>query len=859
MMDPPQKATNAWHLAVEKHIKALPPEYRTAFRSPANAEDCLLLIQDASMRNRGFDKLAILLKPLIDPLKRFEESVDVLIQTYSSVASPVWGPLRAVITILSDRLSTLWTVTNLLQQLMEPLQRFQNFDRIFENDRHLQCTIGALYCDLIDFCSRVVCHSTKSALRRNFRSFDRDVSEISERIRFRWAEVDAAANAANISEAKAAREAEAILRVQQLRKEINRWLSPSNVEDDLCLLYEECMEKSCDWIVQTSEFKSFLQCSKSSNSLRISGLPGGGKSTAAAFLIRHLKNVGGKIVLYFFCKASDSEKAFTLNILRTLTWQLLQCDEALYEAILPVYQRSGRALADSEAEAYGLFNLVVRKKAATSVLVVLDGLDECHDATKLLPLLENENAEPLPLHLILSARDDAALEPLFASCSASIVLNAMSAPLSQYIHHRVDLLDVPLPQESRAEISEKIVRVSDGLWLFARLILDDISEAPTHEEIYKQLDQIPDGLGQLYTSILAKKESKFNRNQMRMSQQLFLWIDTSEYIPACLWQVSFSSLSDDMINVILKSALQSNSSLLRPRDLVKALANPLVHTRILHQSITYYFSDGSSSIDYPHFAAEFFHQTAKQYLTWVDEQAAGGIPKVLQPRKLADLYRGVSAIWYFGESIEFQEALQQLRERPRGGSFECWLEMSSALWRCLMVEKLPMNFQTDLLCEAEALCNRISIFLTTELCLGFIEASVILGFAGQSSRLIDDIEAAYDSSAIHPRDSATKKLPDFLVQMLENRRSLLSHLGHSVVSRWPQNSGINVYSRGVTGDKLAEIKPCTREKFGPVCLDSHKQSQLGRKIDHLAHRYQYLFYPAGARSSNCFLVDVSRA
>ena len=40
-----------------------------------------------------------LIRPLIDPFKRFEGAKDVLIQTHGALAGPIWGPLRMAITV----------------------------------------------------------------------------------------------------------------------------------------------------------------------------------------------------------------------------------------------------------------------------------------------------------------------------------------------------------------------------------------------------------------------------------------------------------------------------------------------------------------------------------------------------------------------------------------------------------------------------------------------------------------------------------------------------------------------------------------------------------------------------------------
>src|SRR6266516_4773016 len=147
---------DSWSLGVERFIVTLPAEHRAIFKAPANADDCMRLIEKAQLRNRKFDRLARILQPLVEPLRRFESSIDILVQTNSTFASPVWGPLKAVLAIISDRLSTLQNLAILLERLVDPLKRFQNYELLFQESRQLRTAIGTLYCDLIELCTKIV-------------------------------------------------------------------------------------------------------------------------------------------------------------------------------------------------------------------------------------------------------------------------------------------------------------------------------------------------------------------------------------------------------------------------------------------------------------------------------------------------------------------------------------------------------------------------------------------------------------------------------------------------------------------------------------------------------------------------------
>ena len=151
-----QSSSDAWQLAVQQYLSSLPDTQRAAFKVPANAGMCLDMIVVAQGRKKGFTRLMNLVKPLIDPLKRFEAAIDIIMQTHGAIASPIWGPLRMAITMASDHFKTLESLAMILYRVVGSLERFTNYEALFKTNPAVQKAIGALYSDLIDFCTRVV-------------------------------------------------------------------------------------------------------------------------------------------------------------------------------------------------------------------------------------------------------------------------------------------------------------------------------------------------------------------------------------------------------------------------------------------------------------------------------------------------------------------------------------------------------------------------------------------------------------------------------------------------------------------------------------------------------------------------------
>ena len=133
-----QLGSEAWQSAIQRYMTSLTAAQKASFKVPENAETCLDMISQAQGRKKGFTRLMELLKPLIDPLKRFEAAIDVIMQTHGAIASPIWGPLRMAITMASDHFKTLESLAMILYRVVGSLERFTNYETLFKTNPAVQ-------------------------------------------------------------------------------------------------------------------------------------------------------------------------------------------------------------------------------------------------------------------------------------------------------------------------------------------------------------------------------------------------------------------------------------------------------------------------------------------------------------------------------------------------------------------------------------------------------------------------------------------------------------------------------------------------------------------------------------------------
>lgn len=96
-------------------------------------------------------------------------------------------------------------LTFIVGKITNSIERVQDFEVLFASHVGVQKAIGLLYADLVDFCTRVIRFYAKS-FRYVFTSFAGDFGSVSKSIDLHSVEIDRAAAAAHMKEAKALRE-----------------------------------------------------------------------------------------------------------------------------------------------------------------------------------------------------------------------------------------------------------------------------------------------------------------------------------------------------------------------------------------------------------------------------------------------------------------------------------------------------------------------------------------------------------------------------------------------------------------------------------------------------------------------------
>ena len=373
---------------------------------------------------------------------------------------------------------------------------------------------------------------------------------------------------------------------------------------------------TCEWLLKHREWKSWLSCDR--GLLWIKGNPGSGKSTLLRYALHHLKGTkaGAKdlILSFFFHGRGDMLQRDPLGLFRSLLHQVLtQVPDALAQLVATFEQRRDGIGEVGEKWEWEVDEL--RKSFEWSILEVLesrqvwlfvDALDECgEENAKILirhfkSLLQGPSAARSKVHICFTCRHypvqygHGGFEVCVERENSQDILTYVHAQLSEFEGRTT----FPLP--------DLITKHANGLFIWARLVVDQILDLELGQDLTKvddkikeTIDSVPRDLDELYLGIVHSMEK--SPASLRLMQWIFCSqraLSLGELRWAMLVEADcpYKSLRECQSMAGYKE-LEDNDALERR---VKVLSRGLVETvpssntrivQFIHQSVKDFFDD----------------------------------------------------------------------------------------------------------------------------------------------------------------------------------------------------------------------------------------------------------------------------
>ena len=364
------------------------------------------------------------------------------------------------------------------------------------------------------------------------RSFDRDIGAVISRLERHARIADQTAVATELLEAAEFRKETDRRQLEELKIQCERWLKPSDVRPVHLHQVRARLDGTCDWITSNDVFERWVRpgCLTTQDRLLVvSGTHGCGKSVLASSIVARLEK-GEQHTLFFAFSSSDGTRQTSENLIRTLLWQLLQ-ETANEESVNIVHhlRLDGQPTISELWEAFGR----IASSLAKPAYCVIDGIDECIDynhtlSTKIMQLLETCPK----LRILLLGRSH--VVQTHSGNSAFAAIEITSAMLNQdieaFINDEIaksDLLSLP---KFRKNVYKTLKDKSDGMFLWVRLMVDDLRKSSSRFEFSERLQNLPRGLEEAYQLHFLHLTQRLDKFELHLSQ-IVLALTSTSYRP----------------------------------------------------------------------------------------------------------------------------------------------------------------------------------------------------------------------------------------------------------------------------------------------------------------------------------------
>ena len=361
------------------------------------------------------------------------------------------------------------------------------------------------------------------------RSFDRDIGAVIARLERHARVVDQTAVAMELVRAAEFRQEACQRQHEELKLQCEKWLKPANVKHVHLHQVQAKLDGTCDWIASNDTFERWIKTEPSSSRDRflvISGTHGCGKSVLASSIITRLEKAKQQ-TLFFSFSSSDGSRQTSENLIRTLLWQLLH-ETADKESVDTVHRLSllGQPTIWELWEAFGRISSTLAKP----IYCVVDGVDECIDYNHTAFITIMQILEKTPdLRVLLLGRPH--VFQVHSGNFPFVAIEINSAMLSQDIEALIndevaksDILSLP---EFRKNVCKILKDKSDGMFLWVRLMVDDLNKSSSKSEFSERLQNLPCGLEKAYQHLFLHLSKRLDKYELRLAQKTLAFTITS--------------------------------------------------------------------------------------------------------------------------------------------------------------------------------------------------------------------------------------------------------------------------------------------------------------------------------------------
>ncbi|GAP90443.1 putative NACHT domain protein [Rosellinia necatrix] len=498
-------------------------------------------IQELQEKQRKQGRLRYLARaePFIKGLENYAKVIEVYVQVESSILPLIWGPIKLIILWSSETKKSFDAILTITETLGVLLPQFQDISGLFRDTERLTAAMGLFFRDMLDF----YLIALKFFKLRKWEFFFEalwpkkraEIEVVEANIEKHSQMIRSEVTIEHLREAHEARAhgLDALRRVEEAQaaqkfKYLEAAINPCFYDDELDRLRRECCRGTTRWLLQNPSLSQWLNVSSSAvNMIWLRGIPGAGKTFAAGFVVD--KTPKEARTLYTFATYRHASTT-TISVLQSLLFQLASAEPSTQALLTEFDQRNLKSGASAAADL--LKNMV---SIAGPVFVIVDGLDEIdgHERTRLLSILLDILKDSENMKLCFSSRAEDDIDRLIGKRAEIISVDKKnSGSIQAYVNHRTKQLIDKHGFSSEAEneiwtLTSPVAANSKGMFLYARIVMDNIMMLNNVEEVKRELRVLPNDLDAAYRRIIDRVNCLSPNVLRQKAINILGWVATS--------------------------------------------------------------------------------------------------------------------------------------------------------------------------------------------------------------------------------------------------------------------------------------------------------------------------------------------
>ncbi|CAG9947012.1 unnamed protein product [Clonostachys rosea f. rosea IK726] len=415
----------------------------------------------------------------------------------------------------------------MLEIITESLPRLELYKKL-QSDKSLQIALLNIFTDIVEFCAVTYKYFKRGMLVRIGKliltPLKTEFEKMCKRLKWHTKNVDDTAVAVELLRAADFRAKMQAQNAENMRSRCDTWLNPANMLGVHQARSRMRVTGTCEWLLSSQAYDSWLRTESDlaeDRLLGILGKGGCGKSILSSYIVDKTQE-GNAATIYFSFSGADAPRQTLQSLVRSLVSQLVHKPGYIggYELVHELTMQEGYSTDD-------LWTLLHKILALDTdpLFLVVDGVDEC-----------SEPAEQLVEHVlnILNA---------IQSCKIVILGRAHVSELRSHSGYIIEMDSTVIKSDLQSfittqlrsntrlhglgiqdSISRTLLERSDGMFLWVKLMIDDLSRASSVSEVTQKLKCLPRGLHAAYHQIIQHLLQTLDDFEIKLAQNILSFV-----------------------------------------------------------------------------------------------------------------------------------------------------------------------------------------------------------------------------------------------------------------------------------------------------------------------------------------------